>query len=347
METQPNIDAGMNEAEFEALLSGVLKGAFPFLERSAIRHQLQFRVQLGAKHIEIDGRGYSSRGRLDVLLKHKGKPLAVLELKKPGIALTDSDRLQGLSYARLMDPMPPFVIVTNGKHTSIFQTVGGTIWEPNCENEDALQKLIENSAKIAAQDVQGAIATLLGPTSDVVKRILSSLSSSYVAELTGDWDNHARPFPTGLSFPRKVTRHLLREFAKAQRFIVLSGPPLIGKSNVLKEFFELSIQGNQTIVLLLEGSAIRQGLFRYIADAFSGELGWNITPEEARYWLIGISKDAPFRLIIALDDANPEALGSELDSISSSAFGSRLQMLLCCDINSVAKFTLSGLALRQ
>jgi type I site-specific restriction endonuclease len=45
------------------------------------------------------------------------KPLAVLEVKRPGLELTDSDGAQGLSYARQMEPMPPLLVITNGATT--------------------------------------------------------------------------------------------------------------------------------------------------------------------------------------------------------------------------------------
>jgi hypothetical protein len=45
-----------------------------------------------------------------VLLLDGTRPFAVLELKRPGLALAADDRDQGLSYARLMQPWAPLVI---------------------------------------------------------------------------------------------------------------------------------------------------------------------------------------------------------------------------------------------
>jgi type I site-specific restriction endonuclease len=63
--------------------------------------------------------------RSDVLVSHNGKPLAVLELKRPGQALTESDEKQGLSYAALLHPPPPLVVVTNGSDTRILDSYSG------------------------------------------------------------------------------------------------------------------------------------------------------------------------------------------------------------------------------
>ena len=48
------------------------------------------------------------------MLEMDGKPIAIFELKRPGIAISDDDREQGISYARLITPMPPLVIISNG-----------------------------------------------------------------------------------------------------------------------------------------------------------------------------------------------------------------------------------------
>ena len=40
-----------------------------------------------------------------------------LELKRPGSLLTTDDDEQGLSYARMLHPRPPLVVVTNGQAT--------------------------------------------------------------------------------------------------------------------------------------------------------------------------------------------------------------------------------------
>ena len=62
------------------------------------------------------------RAALDILLELDGRPLAILELKKPGEALDTSVSRQGLSYARLISDyqMPPLVITSNGNGLGLF-----------------------------------------------------------------------------------------------------------------------------------------------------------------------------------------------------------------------------------
>jgi hypothetical protein len=103
-----------NEATFEARLGAILAELFP-AGGLQVTHQVQFTVRLGHHDIHSDGRkGWVKKGRADVLLSADVGHVAVLELKRPGVELTDDDRHQGLSYARLLTPMAPLVIVSNG-----------------------------------------------------------------------------------------------------------------------------------------------------------------------------------------------------------------------------------------
>lgn len=109
---------GKTEADLEARANAALRAVMPWLDLAGIKHQLTFSFQLGHKSVKIDGTKTSKRqGRFDVLIESGGKRLAILELKRPDKPLTDQDVEQGLSYARVLHPRPPIVIVSNGADT--------------------------------------------------------------------------------------------------------------------------------------------------------------------------------------------------------------------------------------
>ena len=61
---------------------------------------------------------------MDVLVQSlEGRNLFVVEAKAAGSQLTDEDRNQGASYARLLQPMAPFVLVTSGSESDLFDTI--------------------------------------------------------------------------------------------------------------------------------------------------------------------------------------------------------------------------------
>ena len=344
--------AAATEADFEARLSAVLANTL-FIPPGSIRHQRRFSIRLGHKDLQVDGNaGEVAFGRLDILLVYQDRPLAVLELKRPGLALSDDDRRQGLSYARLLEPMAPLTIVSNGAQTQVFQTYDGAEWKPESPDAAALEQLIRIATRIGAQDIQNAIATLLGPESGAARDILRNLSSEVIGRLTGDWDATLLPFAIGLSFPRKAPHMLAHHLDDGGgRFILLSGPPLAGKSHVLHQLQGLYSASDDAVVWFVSAGSTRQGLFRLLADTFATEFGWNIREDDARDWLRGVSHRGPFRLILAIDDPDPAGMGAEIDALASNAFGNRLQLILSCStgvINSFLKtrngrqFTLFG-----
>lgn len=84
-----------------------------------------FSLQLGRNTVTkgTDIERLTIGGRLDVLVKDPdGRNLFVMELKAPDHDLTDNDRDQGISYARLLPQMAPFVLLTNGREARIYDT---------------------------------------------------------------------------------------------------------------------------------------------------------------------------------------------------------------------------------
>lgn len=84
-----------------------------------------FQIQLGRGVYSINGATGKASGRLDVLCRRNGLSLFVIELKAESEPLTDADLRQGLSYARLLEPMAPYVLLSNGVATEIYETVRG------------------------------------------------------------------------------------------------------------------------------------------------------------------------------------------------------------------------------
>jgi hypothetical protein len=331
--------SNQTEAEVEGRIASALGGALPFLRGASIRHQFRFTLRLGHNEIEIDGRAVDKAiGRLDLIVLHDDRPLAVLEIKRPSLELSDDDRSQGLSYARLIDPMAPLLVVSNGSNTHIYRTIDGSKWAPTNAAEETVESIFSNSGLIAAEGVQESIAALLGPASSVVRQILNGLSKATIDELTGQWGERHQPFARHLLFPRKATRWIAYQFGRGRRWAIVSGAPLSGKSNVLRELFEHGKNDSGSVFLLIEGASARHGLFQTLADAFSRTLNWKISPDDARHWLFTVAKAAPFQLTIGIDDCDPEIMGGELDGLASNTFGHRVNFVLTCDIGAVSSF---------
>jgi type I site-specific restriction endonuclease len=142
-----DITTSATEADLEAELDAAMRVAFPLLPRAAIRHQTQFSFKFGHAEISLNGLRprHSARARADVILYFEDKPLAVLELKRKDIPLEAADGLHGLSYAKLLNPMPPLVVVSNGVETRYLETHGAKVWSPANRDELAFKALMDNA----------------------------------------------------------------------------------------------------------------------------------------------------------------------------------------------------------
>ena len=141
--------------------------------------------------------------------------------------------------------------------------------------------------------------TNTGATSEErIDRTSNAISAATIAELTGEWDDKYRPFATGLLFPRNAASWVADEIARGRRMVIVTGPPLSGKSNVLRELYEKYQAAADTVFLFIEGSSSRHGLFQLIADVFRRELSWNLTADQARQWLASVAANAAFHGLV-------------------------------------------------
>jgi len=330
------------EADLEARIAAALKIAFPLLPTDSVRHQTTFSFKFGGKTITVDGASQSKvSARSDVLVYLNDKPLAVLELKRPSVSLTKEDEQQGLSYARVLFPSPPLVLVTNGKESRLLETHTGQPWEATNRNEITIAALLKNAATVAEGEMKEAVSALMRTNSQVWTQAIRQASLAAVAQLTGSWGDRFLPFVEGVQFPRKVTSHVQHMLKQGQKMIIVSGAPLIGKSSVLREFVE---NGNDDYCTLFVEADESTSILRLIADLLEDELQWPVTPEEARRWLKDVSKSDGPKLFIVVDGigANFKELRAEISDFCSDTFGKSLSVIIELDENVAEKVILDS-----
>lgn len=220
------------EADLEARARAAIKLAFPWMPDGAIKHQIKFTFKFGRQTLVVDAGKSRAEARLDILLEKDDKPLAIMGLKRPGIKLTDDDGAQGLSYARLVQPPAPLVVVTNGTDVRILETSTGNPWQPATGTEEAFQDLVTQASRVAGADIRHAIGTLMGTSPHVWMQAVRLVSGETIAELTASWDEPALPFAADFLAPRAATHQLWRHLVTGEKLLVLQGPPLAGKAKV-------------------------------------------------------------------------------------------------------------------
>ncbi|WP_137009844.1 type I restriction enzyme HsdR N-terminal domain-containing protein [Aquitalea aquatilis] len=322
-----------NEADLEASIHQAVKQAFPWLAAGSIRHQTKFAFTFGRKKIEIDGTEVSrAEGRSDIILYNEERPLAVLELKRPGIPLTGNDEAQGLSYARVLTPSPPLVIVTNGTDLHIVETHSGKKWAATLPTDQDFKALVSNAARVATADLKDAIDTLMGTNSAVWMSAARSASAVVLSELSASSDKPAQPFVDQILFSRRATLEVLSHIRDGAKLVLLEGPPLAGKSNVLREIV-LKTEVHPDIAALYLEAGVGRGIVQAVADSLTNALEWTVSTEDARVWLRRLSKSTDRKLLLlvdglAIDDNDAR---KEIEDLTSSNLGSGVTIVAALD----------------
>ncbi|MCC6398739.1 MAG: type I restriction enzyme HsdR N-terminal domain-containing protein [Bacteroidetes bacterium] len=245
------------EADFEADLQAAISRAFPWLPSGAVRHQTIFSFTWGRATIQVDGREQTkANARADVLLYSRNEPLAVLELKRPGHAINPSDIDQGLSYARMLHPRPPLVVVANGSDDPhLLETHTGSPWKPADPTQSAFASLLSAATHVAADDLKRAVEILMGSNPTVWLQAVRATSRVTLAEMAGDWNDPLRPFVPGFLIPRKAAAVAWALMKDGKRLVFIEGPPLSGKSNVLREITLRADASEDCAVLFIDAEA--------------------------------------------------------------------------------------------
>ena len=331
--TAKQLTRSPTEADLEAEIHTAICYAFPWIRETAIRHQVTFSVTFGHTGIAIDAaKQLQAEGRADILVYWDKTPLCVFELKRKGVALTADDDAQGLSYANLLRPRFPLVVITNGDETRFLEAHSGSSWQPSSTPELEFKRLLTSASKAATADLKNAVGTLMGSSPAIWLQAIRKASEEQLDALTGAWDDPLLPFVRGFHFPRKATAAVIQALETGAKFLLIEGAPLAGKSSVLRELVSRTAKQDSLVVLFVpadEGS----GILQKIADILSQTLAWPVTAQEARAWLMRLSSAKGPALVLAVDGVGPEhdRLRLELEDLSSPSFGSELRIVVTTD----------------
>lgn len=341
------------ESDLEARIHGTVARIFPWIGSGSLRHQLRFAIKFGRATVEVNGRTVSrAEGRLDILVSDGEMPLAVLELKREEAGLSAADEQQGLSYARMLQPSPPLVIVTNGRETRLLASHDGSQLEADDFGAEQLKNMIFAASSVATGDLRKAVETLLGQREGLWVDAIRAATANTIADMCGTWDEYLQPFVRDFLIPRKAAREALSLLNKetGRRVVIVEGAPLAGKSSVIREVAELAGRSDDLCVLLVEADSTGEGVFQRLANLFSVELGWPATPDDIRSWLRGVSaREAGPKLVVAIDGdrAAGEQVRRDIDELVSDQFGRGLRILLGLDDSLTASVILNETRRKQ
>lgn len=296
------------------------------------------RVKVGHDADDYDGAsGWTASGRADIVIFHEDRCLAVVELKRETLSLTADDVAQAQGYANQFTPRPPLIILSNGTGTYVYDSNTGAPWSPEDGAAKAVHRLLKNTAAVAKADMKWAVEVLMGPGAVIWPRVVRERTAYRIAQMTAPAGRGGKPFAEGLSLPRTATQHVLKALRAGETFVLLDGPPIVGKSSILRELAALTEDGSEYAVLMLRGGST--GLYQTIANLFSDALEWDVTPNSIRQWLRRLSRfgSGP-ALVLAIDGLEPGgAMALDLEELADTRFGPGIRVVATAD--DAARFT--------
>lgn len=272
-----------------------------------------FSLQLGRSKHKV-GRIH---GRLDVLCKHGKQNLFVIEVKGKDVDLLPRDVDQGISYARLVDPIAPFVIVTNGKSTKVVDTItkqelsgsdianGSPFWKNGCKLSagDELNQRLEALSRFIGYSKENLTAfsrSQLDDRMQTLKGNRNELHKKYIPDL----------FLSRLEIVDSFRRFLL---SRSQCFALI-GEAGVGKTNFMCGLAETMM--NECIVLFLNGTSLIKNVPDSLREDFNWVFSQQLEANEILQRLNGLATNAGTQVCIFVDALDEIALANvvvELD----------------------------------
>lgn len=307
-----------NEATLEARIDSVLTSVFPTFKTVNVQHQKSFSIKFGHHNVVVDSKdpcSYPARAIFDILLTIEDKSIILLELKKEGLPLTDEDLLQGLSYARLIHPMPPLTLISNGKDNQFYNTYTKEKIDNTNVDLTFIQKITDNSFQLALNDFRDAVNLLLNKEPDVFSKVINQITEVKFQRLFGAVEDFTKPICLDFQIERQCLTQIKTLFAGGAALVGIIGSAFTGKTNLLYQFFNAT-KSEKNFLLYLDCNDHNYSIFQQLANHFTENAKISITKDKIREWLINSLinlSDGKFYLL--LDNFNndvPEAIKNEI-----------------------------------
>lgn len=277
----------MNEHEFEQHYTTALKVILPTFQESSITSQKSFSIKFGHRNVNFGEEIPGNRAKLgiyDILLSIDNRPLVMLELKRPGLKLTNDDRDQGISYARLTNPITPITIVTNGKEFNVYDTYTKDKIDDKILNEDFFTKRLEQASMLSKNEFKNSIITLVENDQRVLFDLLNTISETTFDELIGSDQDVTKPIVTNFCIPREKLADLI-DAVDEHQFVVLTGDAYSGKTNLLYQYYKKAVAENEA-VLYINCIDFQYSIFRKLTNNIHGLLQFPIDEIKLKEWLL-------------------------------------------------------------
>ncbi len=302
-----------------------------------VQLEKSFSINLGKTAVKINSKTTNRKvgGRLDVLIKNaRGENLFVVELKAEGKNLTKEDLVQGLSYARLLDQIAPFVLLSNGRESSIYDTITKRkISNATFPEESSFWR--NDRTLITAEDLRiryEALRHFLGYSTNNVKAFSDSQQARSMNSLRGRRKNTIKKYIPEIYLKRHEVRCAIERFIEGDASaFALVGESGVGKTNEMCALAEWL--GEKNIALFFNAGAFSKSISEEILDEFNWHFSDQLNISELTRRLAEIAQHAKCCIIIlidAIDEANVSGFEKSISKFASQLqrFGGKIKLIV-------------------
>lgn len=266
-----------------------------------------FRIR-SAELLEEVTNGAKFKPRADLLVRScDGRNLLVIEVKALDENLTDDDKTQALSYARLLveGGIAPFTILTNGKETKIFDSITGELINGEAIPSD--YPYAQNNFCVTCSDIALKREALQALISISPENLLAFCENQvrYRMRFLRDEDIFSgKKYIPSLYIERGEAQvKLQKQFDNKQKLILLTGLPQQGKTCFMCHSAEMLLSKHKPC-LFYPAIGLQQGLLDALCEDFEWTLGDTSSAYHITQRLNNILSRKQQNLVIFIDGWN-------------------------------------------
>jgi hypothetical protein len=302
-----------------------------------------FSIRLGKYRHKIGSRVEQARGWSDILVTRNNQNMFIVETKASDHKINLDDIDQAISYARLLNEIAPFAIVSNGKETRIFDVITRvelnkeTIVESDyCKNgyrtsfnpvirQEALLKLIQldpnNLLNLCKYQVNDRMSLLRSHDAR------GMMLKKYIPQLFVDRYNISRRVIEFLNDPKR-------------KILLIPGRSGVGKTNIICNVCE-NLLASDKFVLFYCATLLPQDIETSIVEDFNWELKQNKTIIQYIQELHSILEKENKELVLcldALDEYPRDNAHIEINDFIRKIKEEPIKIILTCKTSKLQKF---------
>ncbi|MDH6165349.1 hypothetical protein M2282_000477 [Variovorax boronicumulans] len=321
----------MNEEEIK------IKYILPWLEDAGVgvdelQFERTFSVRVGKQVFQTPRSKETVTGRLDILVRRNEKNLFIVETKAGHLALTDDDRDQAISYARLVQPLAPYALVTNGSDFKLYDSLTKKEIEPSTIKIRGFEAVLPN------EDIEEAQRVFLKLNSANLTMFCQGQVASETLLIKGNVASGKKYVPELHVSRANILEEVENFYKSTLPGLMLLGESGLGKTCELCSIVD-SLLANERPVLFFNGFSLDGDVLGAVAREFSWTFNGGDSPIQVIKRIEACLAEVPLTIVIdAIDEWRLESKVNHLAAVLKAIQHRKIKLIVSCKTSAANAF---------